>query len=209
MHAVPMKKLPDRSAAIASALQNSRHRTGRHRGAGSGPGQRAFRCLRAGGRADFADHRPRHRHRRRQERAYRRQDRRDACLDRHARLLRASGRGQSRRSRHDRQGRCHHRHVMVGRKRRAEGHRRLFAALLHPADRDHLGRDLGAGARGRRGAAACRACRRPVRTALRRPHRRCCNSSSAMRSPSRCLRRGASRPTISAPSIPAASSAPA
>ena len=69
-------------------------------------------------------------------------------------LLRASCRGQSRRPRHDRQGRCHRRHVMVGRKRRAEEHRRLFQALLHPADRGHLGRNLGAGARGRCGAAS-------------------------------------------------------
>ena len=152
--------------------------------------------------------RPRDRHRRRQKRPYRHQDRRDARLDRHAGLLRPSVGGQSRRSRHDRARRRHHRHVVVWRELRAQGHRLLCPPLRHSADRGHGRRRLRAGARSRYRALACRKRRKPARTDWRRRPRRSCSLRSAMRSRSRCSKRAASPPTISAPSIQAASSAP-
>ena len=117
-------------------------------------------------------------------------------------------RSQSWRSRHDRQGRRHHRHVVVGREQGTQRHRRLFQALLHSADRDHRRRDVGAGARGGCGAAAAagpgglpaRPGADDVDTAATGDGR--CAGDRA------CSRRAASRRTISAPFTPAASSAP-
>ena len=71
------------------------------------------------------------------------------------------------------------------------------------------GRDIGAGARGRRRAApAARAGSLPARAGADHLDAAAAGRS-ATRWPWRCSRRAASRPTISAPSIPAASSAPA
>ena len=175
MHVGSLKKQPDRQASIASAL-----RTVATEKAGV---EALAAALQNGLSAPFAHadrthlrhHRPGHRHRRRQERAYRLEDRRDAGLDRNPRFLRASRGSQSRRSRHDRARRRHHRHVVVGRKPGIEGHHRLFAALLDPVDRDHVGRDIGAGASRQTWCCSCRARRRPARTGLRRPRPRCCN----------------------------------
>ena len=58
-------------------------------------------AIRGGGRDDRGRLRPRHRHRHGQVRPCRAQARRDARLDRHARLFRSSGRGEPWRSRND------------------------------------------------------------------------------------------------------------
>ena len=82
-------------------VAHDHHRANRPRTRSARPRQRPRRALRRVGRDDPRRHRPRHRHRHRQERPCRPQDRRHARLDRHAGLLRPSGRGQPRRPRHD------------------------------------------------------------------------------------------------------------
>ena len=64
-----------------------------------------------------------HRQRHGQVRPHRAQDRRDHVQHRHARLFRASGRGQPRRPRHDHRAGCGHRAVLFRRKRRTAHHR--------------------------------------------------------------------------------------
>ncbi len=151
--------------------------------------------------------RARHRHRHGQIRPCRAQDRRDARLDRPARQLRSSGRGEPRRPRHgaERATSCSR---SPGRARRAElaaivTYAKRFAipliAMTSNAD-SALGREADICAR----PAAPR--RRPARTASRRRPRRRCSSCSATRSRSRCWRPRASPRAISACCIPAASS---
>ena len=66
------------------------------------------------------------------------QDRGDPGVDRHARPLRPSRRGQPRRSRHDHRAGCGARPVQLGRDQRAARPHPLHAPVLDPADR--LGR---------------------------------------------------------------------
>ncbi len=98
--------------------------------------------------------RPDHRHRRRQERACRAQDRRNPGLDRHPGAVCPRGRGEPRRSRHDRRRGCDPGAVEFRRDDGVCRRHRLFAALRHPADRGHLGRGLDARRGSRHGSAA-------------------------------------------------------
>ena len=95
--------------------------------------RRALRALR---RDDRRDPRPGGGHRHGQERPCRPQDRRHLRLDRHAGALRASGRGQPRRSRHDHRDRSGARPVELGRDAGARRHRGLHPARLDPAAGD-------------------------------------------------------------------------
>ena len=128
------------NAAVAVGPAHARCRGQRHRrdrrGAASPISARAFAAAadlirNAKGRAD--------RHRARQVRPYRPQDRRDPCLHRHAGLLRARRGSQPRRSRHDHRRRRHHGAVMVRRAAGDEEPHHLCQALPHPADRDDRG----------------------------------------------------------------------
>ncbi len=111
--------------------------------AGAGGGRRSARPCRAnwgtplccGGRPHPRRQGPGDRHRHGQVGPRRPQDRGNVGLDRHAGLLRASGRSEPRRSRHDHDRRRHHGAVLVGRDRRAQGPDRLLAALPHRAHR--------------------------------------------------------------------------
>jgi arabinose-5-phosphate isomerase len=120
--------------------------------------------------------------------------------------FRASGGSQSWRSGHDRQGRCDHRVVLVGRKRRVEGYSGLFPPLRHSIS-SLLRRARIQRWRGKRtSCCCCRASRRPVRTGWRRQPRRSCNWRLAMRLRWPCWKpRGLPR-AISTPSIRAGSS---
>ena len=94
-------------------------------------------AFRRGARSVRRGARPADRHRHRQERPCRAQDRRDPGLDRHAGAVRPPRRGEPRRSRHDRRRRRDPRAVEFRRERRTRRHHRLFAPLRDPADRDH------------------------------------------------------------------------
>ena len=142
----------------------------RPRTAGAGA-RRRLRAWRA--RSVRRGARPADRHRHRQERPCRAQDRRDPGLDRHAGAVRPCGRGQPRRSRHDRRRGRDPRLVEFRRERRTGRHHRLFAPLRDPADRDHRRPRT---RRWRRPPMSCCCCRARPRRARwgwrRRPRRR-------------------------------------
>ena len=123
-------------------------------------------------RADPRRQGPRHRHRARQVRPCRAQDRGDAGLHRHAGLLRARRRSQPWRSRHDHVGRCHHRAVVVRRAAGDEEPRQLFQPLCDSDDRGDLRAPPPRSAPPRASCWSCRRRARPVRTIWRRPPRR-------------------------------------
>ena len=122
--------------------------------------------------ADPRRARPRHRHRHGQVRPCRSQDRLDFRLDRNAGAVRASGRSEPWRPRHDREQRRDHGAVVVGRDGGVEKPHRLFAPLPHRPDRHDRQCRLDARQHRRRGAGCCRRRARPVRTISRRPPRR-------------------------------------
>ena len=143
-----------------------------------------------------------------QVRPHRAQDRRDAGLDRHAVVLRASGRSQPRRSRHDHAEGRRARAVQFRRDRRAPDDPAADQAPGHSADRHERQRRILA----RRASPTCistPACRpKPARSASRRPRARPRRWSWAMRSRSRCSKRAVSPTRISRARIrPAASAA--
>ena len=141
-------------AAIEFRAAHARRRRRRHRRARHRAARRPRRDLRRRDRPDPRRARPRDRHRHGQIRPCRAQDRLDLRLHRHAGAVRASGRSEPRRSRHDRQQRRHHRAVVVGRDGGAQESHRLFAPLPHRPDRDDRQRGLDAGQDRRRGAGA-------------------------------------------------------
>ena len=130
------------SAAVAVGPAHARYGSRRHRrdlGRLAGPARAGLHRRR---RADPRRQGPRHRHRARQVRPCRAQDRGDAGLHRHAGLLRARRRSQPWRSRHDHAGRRHHRAVVVRRAAGDEEPRQLFQPLRDSDDRGHLQRRL-------------------------------------------------------------------
>ena len=127
------------------------------------------RSLHRGDRPDPRRARPRDRHRHGQVRPCRAQDRLHFRLHRHAGAVRASGRSQPRRPRHDRQQRRHHRAVLVGRDGGAEEPHRLFAPLPHRPDRDDRQCRIRRWPRPPTWCWRCRRRARPARTIWRRP----------------------------------------
>ena len=157
---------PDRVGGPHARGRGRRH----HRALGRHP-RRARPRLHRRRRPDLRRARPADRHRHGQVRPCRAQDRGDLRVDRHARLLRASERGQPRRSRHDHARRRDHGAVLVGRDRRAQGPDRLFAPLPHRADRRHRGRRQHARRARPTSCSRCRRRARPARTISRPPPR--------------------------------------
>ncbi len=131
------KPKPAANSAHRLGAAHARHRIRRHRRARRGDVRRTGSAVCRGRRHDPRGARPRHRHRHGQIRPCRAQDRGDACLDRHAGILRSCRRREPRRSRHDHVGRRDAGAVLVGRDRGAQGPDQLFPPLPHRAHRHH------------------------------------------------------------------------
>ena len=145
---------PERSHPFRDANPSARDRG--LECAEGGARKRADRELRRGGPVLTGLPRPGDRHRDGQERPCWAEGRSDAFLHRHARVFRASKRGEPRRPRHDHPRRRDPRLLLVRRDRRARQYRLLLAALRRAPDRGDLQSAIHArpGRRDRAGAAA-------------------------------------------------------